>query len=119
MTMQAEYSHLNEQEVTTKIEQLLNEKAEHLQKAEQLNAVIAELKNLQKEKAAQEIAIIAKRAGLEITVKISRKQRVAKTTADKKPVAAKFRDPATGKTWTGRGKRPVWLKEEHRIGAAD
>ena len=24
-------------------------------------------------------------------------------------VAAKFRDPATGNTWTGRGKTPTWL----------
>lgn len=24
-------------------------------------------------------------------------------------VAPKYRDPATGKTWTGRGKPPVWI----------
>ena len=25
------------------------------------------------------------------------------------------RDPKTGKTWSGRGRRPLWLKESHRI----
>lgn len=25
------------------------------------------------------------------------------------PVAAKYRDPATGKTWSGRGKSPAWI----------
>ena len=24
-------------------------------------------------------------------------------------VAPKYRDPSTGKTWTGRGKAPLWL----------
>jgi DNA-binding protein H-NS len=27
----------------------------------------------------------------------------------KAPVAPKYRDPATGKTWSGRGKQPTWL----------
>jgi DNA-binding protein H-NS len=27
----------------------------------------------------------------------------------KRPVAAKYRDPETGLTWTGRGKTPLWL----------
>lgn len=31
-----------------------------------------------------------------------------------KKVAPKYRDPATGQTWTGRGKAPVWI-----AGAAD
>jgi DNA-binding protein H-NS len=30
------------------------------------------------------------------------------------PVAAKFRDPATGKTWSGRGKEPRWLGGKDR-----
>ena len=28
------------------------------------------------------------------------------------PAVAKFRDPTTGKTWTGRGKRPGWFDAE-------
>jgi DNA-binding protein H-NS len=113
--MQSDYSHLNEQEVTARIEQLQQEKADHLQKAEQIDAAIADLRHLQKEKAAQAIAEIAKRAGLEITVKKARKPRTAKVAGEKKAGVPRFRDPATGKTWTGKGKRPHWAKEEHRI----
>lgn len=27
------------------------------------------------------------------------------------PGAAKYRDPQSGKTWTGRGKPPLWIKD--------
>ena len=29
-------------------------------------------------------------------------------------VAAKYRDPATGQTWTGRGKPPKWIQDQDR-----
>lgn len=29
-------------------------------------------------------------------------------------VAAKYRDPATGQTWTGRGKPPKWIEGKER-----
>lgn len=29
-------------------------------------------------------------------------------------VAPKYRDPATGQTWTGRGKPPAWIKDKDR-----
>lgn len=32
----------------------------------------------------------------------------------KKKVAAKYYDPATGKSWTGRGKVPAWLQGKDR-----
>lgn len=31
-------------------------------------------------------------------------------------VPAKYRDPATGATWTGRGKEPVWIRGQDRDG---
>ncbi len=30
------------------------------------------------------------------------------------PVAPKYRDPATGATWTGRGKPPLWIAGKER-----
>jgi len=30
------------------------------------------------------------------------------------PVAAKYRDPASGATWSGRGKPPRWIADEDR-----
>lgn len=38
------------------------------------------------------------------------KARSPKKTGTGKKVAAKFRDPATGDTWSGRGLQPKWLK---------
>lgn len=29
-------------------------------------------------------------------------------------VPAKYRDPATGATWTGRGKEPTWIRDKDR-----
>lgn len=34
----------------------------------------------------------------------------AKTVKVRVPVAAKYRDDATGETWTGRGRSPKWLE---------
>lgn len=31
--------------------------------------------------------------------------------ANRMPSAPKYRDPASGKTWTGRGVHPIWLKD--------
>ena len=36
----------------------------------------------------------------------------AKKTQARAPVAAKYRNPATGDTWSGRGRAPKWLAEE-------
>lgn len=36
----------------------------------------------------------------------------AKAAKSGKPVAAKYRDPATGATWSGRGRLPHWLTDE-------
>lgn len=32
------------------------------------------------------------------------------------PVAAKYRDPESGKTWSGRGKAPRWIEGKDRAG---
>jgi len=34
--------------------------------------------------------------------------------ATKSKVAAKYRDPVSGKEWSGRGKPPLWLKDKDR-----
>ncbi len=32
------------------------------------------------------------------------------------PAPAKFRDPRSGKTWSGRGRTPIWLREYEEQG---
>ena len=34
--------------------------------------------------------------------------------SSRKPVEAKYRNPETGDTWTGRGKAPLWIKDKNR-----
>lgn len=38
----------------------------------------------------------------------------AKQKANRQTVAPKYRDPATGATWTGRGKAPKWIDGKDR-----
>ena len=43
----------------------------------------------------------------------SSKARAPSSTSGTK-VAPKYRDPATGQTWTGRGKAPKWIQDQER-----
>ncbi|NMM87314.1 histone [Rhodococcus sp. SRB_17] len=38
----------------------------------------------------------------------------ARSSTSGSKVAPKYRDPATGQTWTGRGKAPKWIQNEDR-----
>ena len=42
----------------------------------------------------------------------------SKTLKAKRPVPAKYRDPNSGATWTGRGRTPVWVIEAEKGGKA-
>jgi len=42
--------------------------------------------------------------------------KAAKPSAPKKTIEPKYRDPATGGTWTGRGKPPRWLSDAEQAG---
>jgi DNA-binding protein H-NS len=57
--------------------------------------------------AKAQIAAIMKDYGLTIADLTAAK---AKPTKERIPVAAKYRDDATGETWTGRGRSPKWLE---------
>lgn len=43
-----------------------------------------------------------------------RKRMETAISAPRRPVAPKYRDPATGATWTGRGKPPAWIADKER-----
>ncbi|GJJ02784.1 DNA-binding protein [Duganella rhizosphaerae] len=57
--------------------------------------------------AKAQIAAIMKDYGLTVADLGGVKTKAAKT---RNPVAAKYRDSATGETWTGRGRSPKWLE---------
>ena len=50
------------------------------------------------------------------TVAIKGKARKSATSAKRKPVVAKYRDPVTDDTWSGRGKTPRWLAAKEAAG---
>lgn len=38
----------------------------------------------------------------------------AKASKTREPVAIKYKDPASGATWTGRGRAPLWLNGKNK-----
>ncbi|MDH1675310.1 H-NS histone family protein [Comamonas aquatica] len=63
---------------------------------------------------AQVRAIVAEYELTEEDV-FSKKAPRAAGSAGAKTVAPKYRDPATGATWTGRGKPPLWIAGQDRL----
>lgn len=82
---------------------------------QEYKAKIAELENLAEsarqqelQAAKEQIADIMRQYGLTLAdLSASPKAKSAKTRA---PVPTKYRDEATGQTWTGRGRAPKWLE---------
>ena len=78
----------------------------------QIQAQIAELQK--QAEAARSSEIAAAKAQIAELMKVhglsladlTGKSKPAKTTH---PVAAKYKDPVSGATWTGRGRAPLWL----------
>lgn len=80
---------------------------------------IAELQKLaeaarQKETAAarEQITALMRENGLTVADLVAKK--TAKPVQPRGTVAAKYRDDATGQTWTGRGRAPKWLDGKDR-----
>lgn len=77
------------------------------QKAE-LERQIAETQRSERAEAIAQVRSLMAQYGLTAADISSRPGTVAKRSAGK--VAAKYRDPATGESWSGRGLKPRWLK---------
>jgi len=91
---------------------------------QEYKAKIAELENLAEtarkdeiSQAKEKVAAIMREYGL--TVADLGGVNKAKTAKPRAPVPTKYRDDATGDTWTGRGRAPKWLegkkKEDYLI----
>jgi DNA-binding protein H-NS len=86
---------------------------------QEYKAKIAELENLAESarkneiaEAKEKIASIMRDYGLSLadlggTAKV-------KTSKPRAPVPTKYRDDATGQTWTGRGRAPKWLEGKNK-----
>ena len=85
----------------------------------EIKAQIAELENKAKEarsaelaSAKAQIAEIMQTYGL--TINDLGNSAKPKATKARQPVPAKYRDTATGETWTGRGRAPRWLDGKNK-----
>ena len=87
---------------------------ELLQKRESLEREIAQARQNEIASAVAKVRELVAEYGL--TAQDVFPGRSAKTSAGKpvSKVAAKYRDPATGQTWTGRGKAPKWIEGQDR-----
>jgi DNA-binding protein H-NS len=80
----------------------------------QIDSLIAQRKEEEREAVLQELNAVAQRAGfsLEDLVKGSRASAKKPGSSDgRSSVAAKYKDPTSGATWSGRGVTPRWLQD--------
>ena len=88
---------------------------ELLEQREALEKAIAEARKSEISAAVTKVREIVAQYGLttqDVFPSRSGKSGGAKPSVNK--VAAKYRDPATGQTWTGRGKAPKWIEGKDR-----
>jgi DNA-binding protein H-NS len=88
---------------------------ELLAQRENLDKAIAEAREAELSDAIGKVKALVEEFGLTSTdIFGSVKPRAQKASNGK--VAPKFKDPATGATWTGRGKAPKWIAGKDRAG---
>ncbi|MBV8502667.1 MAG: H-NS histone family protein [Paucibacter sp.] len=71
-----------------------------------LDAQIAQTKDKERGEAVAKIKTLMSEYGLTVADLSARASKAGKTSK----VAAKYRNKATGETWSGRGLQPKWLK---------
>jgi len=79
---------------------------------EQLDKQIKEAVQREKADGIAKAKVIIEQYGLNASDLFSRKAGTSRGPSGK--VAPKYRDPATGETWTGRGKAPKWIEGKNR-----
>ena len=84
---------------------------ELLQQRDQLEQKIQEVRKTELTDAVQKVRALAEEYGLTAD-DIFPKTRSAKTAKATTKVPPKYRDPSTGKTWSGRGLAPQWMQGE-------
>jgi len=77
------------------------------QKAE-LERQISEARRTERSEAVAKVRALMAEHGLTAADLVAKASAPRASTSGRK-VAAKYRDPATGQTWTGRGLKPKWL----------
>lgn len=79
-----------------------------------LNAKIEEARKQEVASALETIRGLVQQFGLQASDVFPSTRADARSTRKGAVVVAKYRDPSTGATWTGRGKPPLWIKDKSR-----
>jgi len=88
---------------------------ELLQQREAIEKAIAEARQNEISAAVTQVRGLVAEYGLTVQdVFPGRAGRAGAPKSAVSKVAAKYRDPATGQTWTGRGKAPKWIEGKDR-----
>ncbi len=82
-----------------------------LAKRAELEKQIEDTRRQEKADAIAQVRALMSEHGLALTDLSGRGKPAVTRTAGRK-VPAKYRDPATGTTWSGRGLQPKWLRAE-------
>ena len=82
-----------------------------LEKKRELEAQIEAARKAELVDAVQKVREIVAEYDLTAEDVFGSRARVARNSS---PVPPKYRDPATGQTWTGRGKAPKWIDGKDR-----
>jgi DNA-binding protein H-NS len=83
------------------LQDLLSQKAE-------LERQISEARRTERGEAVAKVRALMAEHGLTAADLVAKASSPRASTSGRK-VAAKYRDPSTGQTWTGRGLKPKWL----------
>jgi len=86
---------------------------ELLKQREQLDRQIKEAIEREKAEGIAKVKALIDQYGLTVSDVFSRRVKGAAKLSGSK-VAPKYRNPATGETWTGRGKAPKWIAGQDR-----
>lgn len=79
-----------------------------------LNAKIEEARKQEVASALETIRGLVQQFGLQASDVFPSTRADGRSTRKGSAVAAKYRDPSSGATWTGRGKPPLWIKDKPR-----
>ena len=83
-----------------------------------LDRKINELRTAERQEAISKVRALMAEHGLTATDLQGTSSAKAAKAGSIKKVAAKYRDPSTGSTWTGRGLKPRWLSQALADGKA-
>lgn len=99
------------------VQDLLAQKAELEQRKAEIDRAIQQAQREERNEAIAKVKELMSAYGLtlaDLGTRASAAPRKATRSGGK--VAAKYRHPATGETWTGRGLKPKWLRAEVEAG---